>query len=171
MVLTIFLWKKNALIRKKYCTFYGKSSFGLSKWKPLEFHVGLGGMLKILWMLRLAIKRSSVGWSNWEKTEVLPIFTTLTAFQLGIGKAPFLSHLSQLWLFLVLIAEREGIAKVYLVDSGSWMHAVCKRKFKFQVLPFNSSDRCRGTLVHTKCFELNACVLCFIKMQNRSLVF
>lgn len=51
------------------------------------------------------------------------------------------------------------------------MHAVRKRKFKFQVLPFNSSDRCQGTIVHTKCFELNACVLCFIKMQNRSPFF
>lgn len=59
----------------------------------------------------------------------------------------------------------------YLVNSRSWMHAVYKRKFKFQVLPLRSSDRCRGTIVHTKCFELNACVLCFIKMQNRSPFF
>lgn len=51
------------------------------------------------------------------------------------------------------------------------MHAVWKRKLKFQVLSFNSSDRCRGTIVYTKYFELNACVLCFIKRQKRSPFF
>lgn len=67
--------------------------------------------------------------------------------------------------------KRRNSKSIYLVNSGSWMCAVCRRKFKFQVLLFNSSDRCWGTNVHTKCFELNACVLCFIKMQNRSPFF
>lgn len=168
MVLTVFLWEKLHFYGKYTALFCGKSSLGLSKWQPLEFNVVLGSMLKILWMLSLAIKRSSVGWNNWGKTEVLPIFTMLTTFQLGIGKAPFLSHL----VIPGSDSRKGGSSKsLYLVDSGSWMHAVCKRKFKFQVLPFNSSDRCRGTIVHTKCFELNACVLCFIKMQTRSPFF
>ena len=131
---SLFSYGKNCLSMENILHFfYGKSWFGLSKWKPLEFNVVLGSMLKILEMLDLATKRRSVGWNNWENTEVLPIFTILTTFQLGIGKALFLWYLSQLWLLLVLVAESEGIASLYLVNSGSWMHAVCKRKFKFQV--------------------------------------
>lgn len=46
---------------------------------------------------------------------MLLIFTLFTTLQLEIGKTSFLSaisHLSQLQLFLVLIAEREGIGKI-----------------------------------------------------------
>lgn len=50
----------------------------------------------------------------WKEPEVLPLFNMLTIFQLGIGKASFLSRLSQLWLFLVLTTEKEGIAKVFI---------------------------------------------------------
>lgn len=105
--------KKCILIENILHFFCGKPSFDLSKWKPLEFNVVLSSMLRILWMLGLAIKRSSAGWNNWEKAEVLSTYTMLTTFQLGIGKAPFLVT-SQLWLFLVLIAEREGRTKVLI---------------------------------------------------------
>lgn len=111
---SLFFMEQNVFLWKIYCTFLWKVIVWFIKIETLEFNVVLGSMLKILWMMSLAIKRSSVGWNHWEKTEVLPIFTMLTTFQLGIGKAPFLSHLSQLWLFLVLIAEREGIAKVFI---------------------------------------------------------
>lgn len=104
---------------------------------------------------------------------MLLVFTMLTTFQLEISKTSFLSamsHLTQLWLLPFLIAEGEGIGKIFILliqEADCMLYG----KLKFQVLSFNSSDRCRGTIVYTKCFEFNAFVLCCIKRQNRSPFF
>lgn len=64
-----FLIEETAFYGKYTALFNGKSSLGLSKWKTLDFNVVLGSMLKVLWVLDLAIEKSSVGWNNWEKNQ------------------------------------------------------------------------------------------------------